>query len=279
MGATTKLANLIDPQALADYVEVKLIDNVRFAPLATIDETLVGEPGSILEFPAYSYIGAASDLTEASAISTVSLNASTVSCQIKEIGKGVEISDKAMLSAYGDPVDEIGKQLLKSVADKTDTDFVGVLNAITGTMLYKNGSSSVALKVQDISDALELYGEDIDGQKAVLVSPRLYTAIRNTKDWCPASEYAAGALVKGAVGQIFGCDVIVTNRLKNATPKNEVAFIVKPGALRMVMKRDTMVEADRDILRRVNVYTVNRHYVPYLYNAAGAIKLACADKT
>ena len=113
MGQTTKLANLIDPEVLAAYIDKKLINNIVFAPLAEVDTTLVGAPGDMIKFPYYSYIGAASDLTEGSAISTVSLNASTVSCQIKEAGKGVEITDTAILSAYGNPVGEIGDQLVR----------------------------------------------------------------------------------------------------------------------------------------------------------------------
>ena len=123
--------------------------------------------------------------------------------------------------------------------------------------------------VMDISDSLELFGEDIDGQKALLVSPSMYTLIRNTKDWAPASEFAAGALVRGAVGQIFGCDIMVSNRLT----ASQNAYIVKPGALRLVLKRDSLVEFDRDILRRVNVLTVTKHYAAYLYNASKAIKI------
>ena len=264
MGETTKLANLINPEVLADYVDKKLIYNVRFAPLAEIDNTLVGNPGDTIKFPAYSYIGAASDLTEASAISTVSLNASTVSVKIKEAGKGVEITDTAILSAFGNPVEEIASQLLKSMADKVDIDMLSTMNGIASSMTFSGVST-----VMDISDSLELFGEDIDGQKALLVSPSMYTKIRNTKDWAPASEFAAGALVRGAVGQIFGCDIMVSNRLT----ASQNAYIVKPGALRIVLKRDTLLEADRDILRRVNVYTATKHYVTYLYNAANAIKL------
>lgn len=264
MGETTKLANLIDPEVLADYIDKKLIDNIVFAPLAQVDTTLVGAPGDTVKFPSYAYIGAASDLTEASAISTVSLNASTVSVQIKEAGKGVEISDTAILSAYGDPVGEIASQLVKSMGDKVDIDFLGTLASIASTMTVSSVST-----VLDISNALELFGEDIDGQKALLVPPAMYTKIRNTKDWCPASEFAAGALIKGAVGKAFGCDIMVSNRLK--TSGN--SYIVKPGALRLILKRDTLLETDRDILRRVNVFTATKHYVTYLYNAAGAIKL------
>lgn len=53
MGETTKLANLINPQVIADFVDQKLIDKIVFAPLADIDQTLVGRPGSVLEFPSY----------------------------------------------------------------------------------------------------------------------------------------------------------------------------------------------------------------------------------
>ena len=266
MGETTLRSYLIDPEVLANYVDVKLINNIVFAPLATVDTTLVGAPGSTIKFPSYAYIGTADDLTEASAISTVSLHASTVSVQIKEAGKGVEITDTAILAAYGNPVDEIGTQLVKSIADKVDTDWLTTLSAIDSTM------TKAVSTVMDISDALELFGEDIDGQKALVVPPSLYTMIRNTKDWAPASEFAANALVRGSVGQIFGCDIILSNRLR--TSGN--AFIVKPGSTRIVLKRDTLLEADRDILRRVNVYTATKHYVTYLYNAAGAIKLTTA---
>ena len=264
MGQVTKLANLINPEVLADYIDKKLINNIVFAPLATVDNTLVGNPGDTIKFPAYTYIGAADDLTEGSAISTVSLNTSTVSVKIKEAGKGVSITDTAILSAFGDPVEEIASQLLKSMADKVDIDFLSTLAAIGATMTHSGVST-----VLDISNSLEKSGEDIDGQKALLVSPSLYTMIRNTKDWSPASEFAANALVRGAVGRIFGCDIMVSNRLT----ASQNAYIVKPGALRLVLKRDTLLEADRDILTRTNVYTATKHYVTYLYNAAGAIKL------
>lgn len=264
MGDTTKLANLIDPEVIAAYIDTKLINKIVFAPLATVDTTLVGNPGDTLKYPAYAYIGAASDLTEGSAISTVSLNASTVSVQIKEAGLGVEITDTAILSAFGDPQEEIASQLLKAMADKVDIDFLATLGNIASTMTVSGVST-----VLDISNALEKFGEDIDGQKALLVPPSIYTMIRNTKDWSPASEFAANALVRGAVGQIFGCDIMVSNRLMASGN----SYIVKPGALRLVLKRDTLLEADRDILRRVNVFTSTKHYATYLYNAAGAIKL------
>lgn len=274
--ATTMLANLLDPQVVADLVDKKLINYIRFAPLAEVDNTLVGRPGDTITLPWFNYIGAADDLTEGSAISAVALTTGSASVQIKEAGKGVEITDTAILSGYGDPYGQAAKQVVLSMADKVDIDLLTILSGISSAMTYSTDASTSAIAVPDISNALELFGEDIDGQKVLLASPKLYTAIRNTKDWAPASEFAADALVRGSVGQIFGCNVIVTNRLKGAagTGLDENAYIVKPGALRLFLKRDSLVETDRDILKRINVITVTKHYAAYLYNAAKAIKLA-----
>lgn len=273
--ATTMLANLLDPQVVADLVEKKLIDNIRFAPLADVDTTLVGRPGDTVTLPYFNYIGAADDLVEASAISAVALTTGSATVQIKEAGKAVEITDTAILSGYGDPYGQAANQIVLSMADKMDKDLLTILGSdIASTMTQYTDASTSAIAVPDISDALELFGEDIDGSKVLLCSPKLYTAIRNTKDWAPASEFAANALVRGSVGQIFGCDIIVTNRLRKSNVLQENAYIIKPGALRLFLKRDSLVETDRDILKRINVISITKHYAAYLYNAANAIKIA-----
>lgn len=273
--ATTMLANLLDPQVVADLVEKKLIDNIRFAPLADVDTTLVGRPGDTVTLPYFNYIGAADDLVEASAISAVALTTGSATVQIKEAGKAVEITDTAILSGYGDPYGQAAEQIVLSMADKVDKDLLAILGSdIASTMTQYTDASTSAIAVPDIAESLELFGEDIDGQKVLLCSPKLYTAIRATKDWAPASEFAANALVRGSVGQIFGCDIIVTNRLRKSSVLDEDAYIIKPGALRLFLKRDSLVETDRDILKRINVVSITKHYAAYLYNAANAIRLA-----
>ena len=47
----TKLANLIDPQVLAEYLDVKLMDAIKFAPLCAVRNDLVGRPGDTLSIP------------------------------------------------------------------------------------------------------------------------------------------------------------------------------------------------------------------------------------
>ena len=271
--ATTVLQNLVNPQVMADLVEKKLHDLIRFLPLAEVDTTLAGTPGSVLYLPSYSYIGDASTLGEGSTLTPASLNAGTTSMTIHKVAQGVELTDEAVLSGYGDPMGQAAMQIATSIANCVDNEMLAALKGIDGTMVHA-AASTAGIEVNDLSNALEKFGEDIDvGEKVVLVSPALYTKIRKTSDWLPASEIAADRLIQGAVGEIFGCQIIVSNKLKNATYANEEAYIVKPGALRLLLKRDTLVETERDILKFLTVITASKHEGCYLYDASKAIRI------
>ena len=63
--------------------------------------------------------------------------------------------------------------------------------------------------------------------------------------------------------------VMVSNKLKTSGDM----YIVKPGALRIFMKKGVTVEADRDILAFKNVITASQHFATYLYDPSKAIKI------
>jgi len=269
----TLLANLINPEVIADFIDAKLVDNMVFAPLADVDTTLEGRPGSVLKYPVWRYVGDASTLSEASSLSVATLTASTASVEVHKIAQGIELSDEAVLSGLGDPIGEGVSQITLALASGIDNEMLTTLGTIGSAMTYQTSASTVAPADTDITDALELFGEDIDGVKVAVVPPAVYTSMRKTgKDsgnWIPASEIAANIAVKGAVGEYQGCQVIVSNKLKTS---GEI-FIVKPGALRLIVKRGAQVETDRDILKFTNVITGSVHFATYLYNASGAIKI------
>ena len=268
--ATTLLSNLVNPQVLGDLVNQKLVNLMRFSPLATIDTTLQGAPGSIITLPTFNYIGDAATLAENSELVPVALTASTVTAAIHKLAKGVEITDEAMLSAYGDPVDEIARQLATAIASQMDNEMLAVLANITSDMT-QTPAASTGVAPADISAALELFGEDIDmAEKAVLVAPALYTQLRSTTGWLPASEISAERLIRGAVGEAYGCQVIISNKLTTSG----AAYIVMPGALRYFLKRDTLIEQDRDITYFKNLYVASKHGLCYLYDKSRAIKIA-----
>lgn len=267
----TKLAQLVNPQVMADMIDKKLTDEIKFAPLATIDYTLQGQPGNTITLPSFGYIGDAADVAEGVDVSIAKMSTSTATATIKKVGKGVELTDEALLSGYGDPMGEAARQLRHSVAAKVDNDMLAEVN--NATLTYT--ASGTEFTADDIADALVKFGEDIDGEKVIIVSPATYAALRKTTAWIPSTEIGAQMIINGAVGMIHGCQVVLSNKLTGST-YGKKAFIVKPGALRIFMKRDTNVEADRDIVGKFFVITADKHYVCYLYDQSKAIALTHA---
>lgn len=51
--AITKLSNLVDPEVMAEMVSATLPKKIKFSPIARIDTTLVGTPGSTITVPKY----------------------------------------------------------------------------------------------------------------------------------------------------------------------------------------------------------------------------------
>jgi N4-gp56 family major capsid protein len=269
----TMLTNLVNPQVMADMIDKKLVDFMRFAPLATIDTTLEGRAGSQISLPSYSYIGDAAIVAEGADIGINQLTASPTPVTIFKVGNGVQITDEAVLSGYGDPMGEAAKQLALSIASEVDNLTLNVLSGITSPMVH-TAATAGTLAFNDIADALELFGEDIDegGVKVLLISPKQYTTLRKSAAWLPASDVAADIAIKGVVGMVQGCQVVISNKLTEASNK-ENAYIVKPGALRIFTKRNTLVESDRDIINKSTVVTADKHFAPYLYDASKAIKI------
>ena len=257
----TKRTNLIDPKVLGAYLDVKLINAIKLSPLVNVDNTLVGQPGSKLELPKYEYIGAAEEVAEGAAMVPVALNATSEEVQVKKAGKAVSISDEAMLAAYGDPVNEIGNQLLLAMADRIEADLYAEMAKATLT------HDAAAFDKDAVADALVKFGEDIEGEMYLFIAPKDFAALRKDPDFI----HVDNGVVTGARGMIHGCTVVVSNRVGE-----KEAYIMKPGALALVMKRNVMVEADRDILKGYNVYACNEHYAVQLRYEDKVIKINIA---
>lgn len=262
----TYLANLFKPQVVGDRINKKLFDYIRFAPLARVYNNLEGRPGSTVTLPFYNSIGAATLVGEGQDIPISQLTESTVSVTISKYAKGVQITDEAVLSAYGDPIGEAVDQIAQSIGQAYDNAMLAAM----GTSAAANmTTAAAALTADGIASALTLFGEDIDGDKVILVSPAGYETIRKANGWIPGTEVAANLIIRGTVGMIHGCQVVVSNKLIAAN----ASYIVKPGALAIYNKRDILVETDRDIINKSTVITADRHAAVYVLDKSKLIKM------
>ena len=53
MTAPTKLENHLNPQVVAEYIDAKLVDNIKLSPLAVAGTTLQGRPGNTFTVPVW----------------------------------------------------------------------------------------------------------------------------------------------------------------------------------------------------------------------------------
>ena len=264
----TLLQDLFVPEVVADAIDKKLVDAIRFSPLAIIDTTLVGRPGDELTMPSYEYIGDAAAVEEGADIPIAKLSQDTEKVKVSKIGKAVEFSDESLLSgANNDIAEEAAKQVVLAVNSKLEADLISEMSAkavLTAELNLASGNVT-----HGIADALGKFGEDIDGEKVLLVPPAVYTALVKSDGWIPNTEAGANIIMNGTVGSIFGAQVVLSNRL---TARNE-AYLIKPGALRIVMKRNTLVEFDRDILSEMNYIKASKLFAPYVYDKTKVVKI------
>ena len=264
----TKLADLFDPQVVADEINAKLINNIRFAPLARIDYTLVGRPGDTVTLPKYAYVGAAAAVAEGADIPIAKLTMTTTPVKVSKIGRAIEYTDEALLAGNANSVaEEAAKQVVLAINDKVEADFLTAMAAVTAatTAIPSSGDIAPALA----ADLAQIFGEDMDGQKVLLCAPALFARLMDSKTWMPASQLAAERIVSGVVGEILGCQVVPTNRLASTN----TAYVVKPGALALYMKRDTLVEFDRDIICETNYIKASKIFAPYVYDDSKIAKI------
>ena len=264
----TLLQDLFVPEVVADTIDKKLVDAIRFSPLAIIDTTLVGRPGDELTMPSYEYIGDAVAVEEGADIPIAKLSQDTEKVKVSKIGKAVEFSDESLLSgANNDIAEEAAKQVVIAVNSKLEADLISEMS--TKAVLTSELNLASGNVTHGIADALGKFGEDIDGEKVLLVPPAVYTALVKSDGWIPNTEAGANIIMNGTVGSIFGAQVVLSNRL---TARNE-AYLIKPGALRIVMKRNTLVEFDRDILSEMNYIKASKLFAPYVYDKSKVVKI------
>lgn len=173
----TLLSNIINPEVMADMISAELPKKIKFASLAKIDNTLVGQPGNTITVPRFSYIGDAEDIAEGVAMGTVVLTASSTQATVKKAGKAVELTDESVLSGYGDPVGEANNQLSMSIAAKVDNDCV---TALGDASLTFDGSAAV-IGYDGVVDAVDKFQEEDYEAKVIFVHPSQVTTLRKTR--------------------------------------------------------------------------------------------------
>ena len=279
--AVTRIEDMIVPEVMADMISAKVEAKVIISKIAKIDTTLQGQPGNEVTVPQYKYIGDAEDVAEGVAMGTAKLETGSTSFTIKKAGKGVSITDEAILSGYGDPVGEANKQLATAIANKIDNDVVDVINSEDVNLVY-DGSSKV-IGYSGIVDAEDLFDEESSSDKVIYVHPKQMTQLRKDADFISADKYGtANVMTSGEVGKIGTCRVARSKKVKldesgtyylNPIVKltNDAETEEDAPAVTIYLKRDTQVERERKADSGITNIFTNKHYGVALTNATKVV--------
>lgn len=285
MTGVTKIANLVNPEVMADMISAKVKQKIVVTPFAKIDDTLVGNVGDTITVPAYSYIGDAEDVAEGVACGTTVLEATSTKAKVKKAMKAVRLTDEAVLSGYGNPVGECNSQLAKSIAAKVDSD---AMDALSKAQLVYSKEAGKVISYAGIVGAIDLFDEEVQSDKVMFVHPKQVTQLRLDKDFISADKYGNQVMMKGEIGMIAGARIVASKKVKSET-KKYLCPIVKlnndedseddAAAITIYLKRDVNLETERDTLSRATDISVDEIYTVALSNQSKVVVAQFKDET
>lgn len=271
----TKLAQLINPEVMADMVSAKADKKVRVLPYAKVDTTLQGQAGDTISIPKYGYIGEAVEVAEGEDIPVRQMSVSSEQHTIKKAGVGGILTDEAVLSGYGNPVGELTNQMATSIAGKCDTDAYEEL--VKAPTIY-NGTGVISYN--EIVNAIDLFEEETNTEKAMFVHPKQATQLRLDPNFIDKSKYGNEVMVDGEIGMVANARIVASKKVRVADGSYLNPIVKLEGdtetedaspALTIFLKRDTNVETDRIARNRTTEITGDKMYVVALTNETKVI--------
>lgn len=276
----TKLAQMVNPEVMADMVSAKLPKMIKFTPLAYVERELVGQPGNTITVPKWEYSGDAKDIEEGEAITPDQLTTKKSTMTIKKAGKGIELTDEAVLSGYGDPIGQATHQIALAIANKVDNDLIEEAKKATQFVAEEPTT------VDALDKALAVFADEEDARYVALLNPEDAIALRKdtAKEWVRGSEIGANIVVSGTFGEAHGVQIVRSKKVdkgkgflvKVSAVDTDTDDVAKYGAFVINLKRDVAIETDRDILKKTTVITGDEHYGVYLYDPSKVVKFGGA---
>lgn len=276
----TKIAQLVNPEVMADMVSAKLPKMIKFTPLAYVERELVGQPGNTLTVPKWEYSGDAKDIEEGVAIEPDQLTTKKSTMTIKKAGKGIELTDEAVLSGLGDPIGQATHQIALAIANKVDNDLVEEAKKATQFVAEAPTTGDA------LDKALAVFADEEDARYVAIINPVDAIDLRKdtAKEWVRGSEIGANIVVSGTFGEAHGVQIVRSKKVdkgkgflvKVSAVETDTDDVAKYGAFVINLKRDVAIETDRDILKKTTVITGDEHYGVYLYDPTKVVKFGGA---
>lgn len=283
----TKREDLLDPEVLAPIVENTAQNAMAFMPLADIDRTLVGNPGDTITVPTWGTIGDAVNVNEGEAIPTEKLGQGYVKATVSKFAKGVSFTDEADITALGNVLQQATMQIGQTLAQGADTKLKDEALKVKNTL-------STTLDIDGIDEMISFFDTDVKNPAYTLIcSPKTKLALnKSVREYTKGSDVGAQIAISGAVPLALGASVFPTKKMaddkivvvfssaEDIAKSKELQDKMKQGTLtekditnlnsgrafKWFIKRDTLIEIDRNKQTQTNFIYGSQIAAPYVQN-------------
>lgn len=271
--AVTAIANIINPEVLADQISAKFPDKLVLGNSSLVDldgAFPMGSPGTTLTIPFWKRIAAFGDIVENTPLVPGNIEADTEKAVVVRGGVAFQVLDTASLVSKADPMTEIADQLARRAAEYVDAKLVTLMeltpNAVDGTAAIINQNSVLGAMITTLGDN---YQDMLAGGMIFMHSKVFYDLITTG---AIQNQYQSGmdTLRTGWMPTISGLPIVLTDRVATVAsstvlPKTYSTYIVGRKALALFYQRQVLVEFDRDILNFADIISASVHFAPHMY--------------
>lgn len=288
--AVTAIADIIDPEVMADQVSAKFPDLLVLGQSGLVELNNpfpLGSPGTKFKIPFWKRIDDFSALTEGVAMTPGKVTTGAEFATVMRAGGAYEVYDTASLVSMSDPMAEISKQIAQKAARYVDHKLVleaektpntyDVSGTGAGTMDQNTVVNGITSKLGDNYTSVLAGG-------AVFMHSKVYGDLITTG--AVQNQYQSGSsvMMTGVLPTIAGLPIFISDTVTSTTVSSVTkynAYVVGPQALALYLQRDVKVEFDRDILLQADIIAATIHFAPHLfgYDDDGAAVVAQDNKS
>lgn len=271
MGNTiTKKEHLIVPEVFESLIRDKFSGTPVMMQFAIVSDALKNTPGETIKFPKYALLGDLEKMTdEEKELALKNLTQTTQSVTIEHYGKAVEISDMALETGIGDPIDETGRQFAEIFARKIDEKLVDVAKTTALSVTAKKNEITAA----NVLDALSKYGDKagVEDIQALVVHSKFRANFYKMPEFVSITNSNVqnhNGIQRGQyIGDIFGIPVIISDRV------GDYSLLLKKNSLSVIYKRDFNIEFDRNIRKKSTVIAADIMFAVALLSEIGVVAI------
>ena len=210
--------------------------------------------GKAVEVPVYAQVSA-SAVGEATDLSNVAINPSSVTITASEVGIMTTLTDLARNSAPRNVAGDIGKLFGEALARKQDADLTALFDGFSTALGDGTGAISASVIFNALS-TLRANALDADMCSVVLhpkIAYDLKANMTNTFANANANDLSNEALRSGFVGKLAGMNVYESANIANTgTAGDYKGGAFHKDALAIAMMQDVKIETQRDASLRAD---------------------------